>query len=54
MFPIRHKPRFPGDDGEDAHGHDHGDAHNKEDMESLAGPVRDFGLHGRHEDSNAG
>ncbi|KAK4006269.1 hypothetical protein OUZ56_011424 [Daphnia magna] len=50
----RHKPRFPGDDGEDAHGHDHGDAHNEEDMESLAGPVRDFGLHGRHEDSNAG
>ncbi|KZS02706.1 putative Glycoprotein-N-acetylgalactosamine 3-beta-galactosyltransferase 1 [Daphnia magna] len=50
----RHKPRFPGDDVEDAHGHDHGDAHNEEDMESLAGPVRDFGLHGRHEDSNAG
>ncbi|KZS00858.1 Glycoprotein-N-acetylgalactosamine 3-beta-galactosyltransferase 1, partial [Daphnia magna] len=56
VFPIRHKPRFPGDDGEDAngHGHDHGDAHNEEDIESLAGPVRDFGLHGRHEDSHAG
>ncbi|KZR98374.1 Glycoprotein-N-acetylgalactosamine 3-beta-galactosyltransferase 1 [Daphnia magna] len=55
-FSRLHKPRFPGDDGEDAHGHghDHGDAHNEEDMESLAGPVRDFGLHGRHEDSHAG
>lgn len=48
--------RFPGDGANDAHGHGHGhrDVHNEEDMENVAGPVRDFGVHDKHEDSHAG
>ncbi|XP_057380449.1 glycoprotein-N-acetylgalactosamine 3-beta-galactosyltransferase 1-like [Daphnia carinata] len=50
------QPRFPGDGVNDAHGHGHGhrDAHNEEDMEIVDGPVRDFGVHDKHEDSHAG
>lgn len=56
LYLVSYKARYPGDNGGDSHGHghDHGDVHNEEDMDNLSGPVHDFGLHDRHEDSHAG
>ncbi len=53
---FSYQQQYPGDHGGDAHGHghNHGDVHNEEDMDHLSGPVHDFGLHGRHEDSHTG
>lgn len=56
---IRVQPRYPGDKGwdNDDHGHGHGhgsDAHGEEEMNDLAGPINDFGIHSSHEDSHAG
>lgn len=53
------QPRYPGDKGWDnddhGHGHRHGnDAHGEEEMNDLAGPINDFGIHSSHEDSHAG